>query len=36
MLREALKTLEKFGDKRKAGACLEMIKSLGGQSVTVH
>jgi hypothetical protein len=36
MLREALKTMEKFGDKKKVGACLEMIKSLGGQSVTLH
>jgi hypothetical protein len=35
MLREALKALEKIGEKKKINECLEMIKALG-QSVTLH
>jgi hypothetical protein len=35
MLREALKALEKIGEKKRISECLEMIRALG-QSVTLH
>jgi hypothetical protein len=35
MLREALKGLEKIGEKKKIVECIEMIRALG-QSITLH
>lgn len=34
MLAEAVKTLEKVGDKRKLKDCYQLIKSLGSNAVT--
>jgi len=35
MLREALKALERIGEKKRISECVEMIRALG-QSVTLH